>query len=56
MEKLSVKTNINIKKRVSANPLAMQQLALVMSYQQAGNLAVQTAVVYQVGEWCFSCL
>jgi len=47
MEKLSVKTDVNICKRVSADPMAMQQMPLVMQYEQAGNLAVQTAVVYQ---------
>ena len=49
LEKLSVKTDIQILKRVSADPMAMQQLPLVMQYQVATNLAVQTAVVYQVG-------
>ena len=49
MEKISVKTDIHICKRVSANPMAMQQLPLVMQYETAADLAVQTAVVYQVG-------
>ena len=49
LENLSVKTDIQILKRVSADPMAMQQLPLVMQYQVAANLAVQTAVVYQVG-------
>ena len=48
MENLSVKTDVNIRKRVSADPMAMQELPLVMQYEQNVDITLQTAVVYQV--------
>ena len=51
MERISVKTKVQILKRVNANPEAMQELPFVMQCGQDGDVAVQTAVVYQVGDW-----
>ena len=49
MEKLSVKTNIVIRKRVASKQSVMSELELVMRYQEIAALELMTAVVYQVG-------